>query len=199
MKPTKEYMNIMLNAAYYEGKRAELSGQAMALPADVPAFFDAVEAKATGLPEVFSDFEYGLNRYSEWGRHAHDEGDETRLRKYIWIICQNLNQLERNLIEYKREQGAIKGGQAPKRKPWAERLAEGLAGLGVPFPKAWATIPDEWASPLYLDEDTAVSRTEIDGVEKLVAHDPVSGGTIGQPQSLSNFRDRYFYPAKKKS
>jgi len=193
VKPTKETMNIMLNAAYYEGKRAELSGQAMTLPADIPAFFDAVEAKATGLPEIFSDFEYGLNRYSAWGRHAHETGDEARLRKYIWIICQNLHQLERNLIEYSRNQGTIRGGKAPKRKPWAERLANGLVELGVQFPKAWATIPEDENNPLALDEDIGVYRSNNGGI--VVAVDLVTGNELGE-QSRSNFQKRYFSPAK---
>tara|TARA_R110001599_G_scaffold254058_1_gene454327 strand:- start:51 stop:656 length:606 start_codon:yes stop_codon:yes gene_type:complete len=199
MKPTKENMNIMLNAAYFEGKRAELSGQQLELPSNVPAFFDAVEEKATGLPAEFSDYEYGLKRHSEWGLSAYEKGDDAQLRKRIWIILQNLARLERDLIEYNRERGAKKGGKAPKRQKWAEQLAEHLVAQGMKFPEAWASIPDEWASPLSLDEDTVVSRVHVDEVEKLVAHDAVSGGSIGNPQSLSNFRDRYFYPAKRKS
>lgn len=195
MKPTMENICIMLNGAYYDGKRAEVSGQAITLPADIPAYFDAVEAKATGLPEGFSDFESVLKRCTRRGRHAHETGDETALRKYIWIIFQNLSRLKSDLIEYSREQGTSKGGKAPKKKLWAKRLADNLVAPGVKFPEAWDTIPEDENSPLELDEDIAVYRSNNGGT--VVAVDRVAGKELGE-MSRGNFWKRYFIPAKKK-
>lgn len=87
-----------------------------------------------------------------------------------------------------------KGGKAPKRRGWAELLAEHLAGLDLSFPKSWAEIPEDEETMLCLDEDTAVYRSN-EG-KTVVAVDSVTGNEIGD-MSESNFKKRYFSPAKK--
>lgn len=127
MKPTPENIDTVLNASYYQGKEAELYGQEIELPADIPAYFDAVEGKTAGLPAEFADFESGLNRHAGAGRHAYKNGDEVELRKRIWIISQNLQRLKRNLADYGRQQGVINGGNSTaerKREEQQERIAD---------------------------------------------------------------------------
>ena len=194
MKPTPENINTMLNSAYYQGKEVELYGQEIELPADIPAYFDWVEARATGLPDEFASFERGLNRWVHAGRHAYKNGDEIELRKRIWGIKDNLRRLEKGLIDYRRVQGTKKGGKAPKRQPWAEMLADRLAGLAVSFPKAWATIPEDENAPLELDEDTNIYR--INEGEIVVAEDSYDHRQIGRPLTRLTFQKHYFQKAK---
>lgn len=97
----------------------------------------------------------------------------------------------------KRKVDGTNGGKADKRTEWAERLAIHLIGLELSFPEAWDKIPVDEYAPLRLDEDTAVYRTERG--KKVVAFDPVNGGEIGRPQSLSNFEKRYFRRARGES
>jgi hypothetical protein len=198
MKPTKENMDIESNRAYFEGRSVELKAQNLILPDNIPAFFSAVENRATRLPTEFSDFEYGLKRYAEWGRHAHDKGDDKNLRKYIYIITQNLHILEQNTTKHNQLAGNSEGGKAGKRSQWAEDLAGYLAGLGMTFPEAWKHIPEDENSALELDEDTSVYRTG-EG-EKVVAFDPVTNsGELGKPLARSTFEKYYFRKAKNKA
>tara|TARA_R110002049_G_scaffold308468_1_gene512596 strand:+ start:10127 stop:10744 length:618 start_codon:yes stop_codon:yes gene_type:complete len=201
MKPTSQNLKIMLNKASYEDQSSTLFADSIILPDDIPAFFNAIEEKATGLPIEFADFEYGLRRWAGWGRHAHKEGDEAQTRKYIWKICQNLHALEKNLIDYSRTEGNKKGGKKPKRKEWAENLANHLANLETPFVDIWNTIPEDENNPFELDEDTAVYRTYKQGKQKdvpiVVAVDRIACQELGE-LTRSSFERNYFRVAKKK-
>lgn len=116
--------------------------------------------------------------------------------KQMGELNQLLTAWDRVQVIVKQREANSKGGKAPKRKQWAEDLAEHLAGLGVSFPKAWETIPEEEEDPgqlLRLDEDTGVHLSH--NGNKVFALDLVSGNELGE-MSRSNFEKRYFRPAK---
>jgi hypothetical protein len=95
------------------------------------------------------------------------------------------------------EESMRKGGQTigklRKRKDWAEDLADYLVGLGVSFPKAWASITADQYWPFPLNENVAVYRSEDS--KRVYFIDHVTDGELGS-QSRSNFRKRYFPLAK---
>lgn len=196
-KEITDPLAFRLDIASKEYEVLRMKADQFQLPDDIPKLIRCWREGAQSWPDALPQKNYVLKMLSA-AEGAFERDDIRNVRFWILKAHNNIQNAKDDLVLYRRIHGNGIGGKASKRSHWAEDLAEYLVGLGLMFPEAWAAIPDEWASPLHLDDDTDVSREHIDGVEKLVARDAV-GGEKMRPQSLSNFRDRYFYPAKKKS
>lgn len=190
LKADKVKTYLSLKSKEYEMLR--IRADELALPDNLPRLVENWRDSAESLPNELPQKAYILKLLGA-AEYALERNDERDFRLWILKAMMNFDNAKHDLVLYKREQGAIRGGKALKRKPWAERLAEALAELGLSFPKAWATIPEDENQPLALDEDTGIYRS--DGGEKLVAVDLVTEGELGA-MSRSNFKKRYFAPAK---
>jgi hypothetical protein len=196
-KGIADLVALKLDIGSKEYEVLRMKADELPLPDDIQKLIDCWTEGAESLPDELPQKNYILKMLSA-AQGAFERDDIRNVRFWILKAHNNIQNAKDDLVLYKRIKGNSIGGKANKSSHWAEDLAEYLVGLGLTFPKAWAAIPDEWATPLHLDDDTDVSREHIDGVQKLVARDAV-GGEKMRPQSYSNFRDRYFYPAKKKS
>jgi len=109
------------------------------------------------------------------------------------LIFDRVRYVTAEIYESGTKKGGHTAGKKPKRKDWAEDLADYLVGLGASFPKVWASITADENLPFSLNEDVAVYRSEDS--KRVYFIDDVTGGELGS-QSRSNFEKRYFRLAK---
>jgi len=109
------------------------------------------------------------------------------------LIFDRVRYVTAEIYESGTKKGGHTAGKKPKRKDWAEDLADYLVGLGASFPKAWTSITADEHLPFSLNEDVAVYRSEDS--KRVYFIDDVTGGELGS-QSRSNFEKRYFRLAK---
>ncbi|MFZ2289158.1 MAG: hypothetical protein WAV92_05755 [Halopseudomonas yangmingensis] len=136
----------LLREMMAETERAERQRERLRLraidtvfPADIPGWLDSMEHKRLPqelkeLPEdIRQEFQGLLGQQLKLAKLAFNRGDEPALHEAILTIMDNLSRTTANRVIHsaKRSKTAGKvGGQADKRRVWAELMADKVCGIG---------------------------------------------------------------------
>jgi len=190
-------IKLYLNQKSKEWEAQELRAARVRLPEDIAEYVDSCLKTVSKLPDELPQKQV-IQKYLNVALRHYQEDDEKGVRRWIMKAEDNYKNALFDLEILKREQGARKGGQSPKRRQWAEEIADHLVRTrpNSNFEQVWKTLP-EGESPEQIEAEQYDLAFYRDG-EKLIAIDgftTVEKGSLAQ----SSFKKRYFSPAKRKA
>lgn len=172
-------MDLMAETERAERQRERLRLRAKdtAFPADIPGWLDSVEherlpQELKGLPEdVRGEFKELLAQQLRLAKHALSRGDEAALHEAILTIVDNLSRTTENRVIYAAKRSKASGqsgGQADKRRVWAELIADRVCESGK-NKEIWKYMQNNMngTSPANVETDAAEYEVYVDD-EKLV-------------------------------
>jgi len=196
-----ERIDAQFNAAYHEGQSVREKAKTMELPLEPMAWISEYVNYASNLPDSMPH-KAVMQRQARQAIKNLKRNNVNEAKFHMLQIQENWNNAEHDLWvlqmdkrDSKEKTGGGNGGKAPKRRKWAEEMAQTLVGEteAAPNKKAW-----EWLAgnsvPYVFELNMSEHTVYVDG-DKLVG---VCTDT-GKESTITKevFLKTYYRPARK--